>query len=401
MKYGFLTTLIPEEMEEEVRRCSKHNMQDAANALQWNLFEGFQRNIEEDVRLINVLPIGSFPQYYSRPYINTSIFDTKYNQGNCNIGFCNIKLLRNYHQVSRIYRELKKWCSEDGEKTLFVYTASAPFMKAVSRLKRYYHNIRVCVVIADLPELISLSDKISRIRHLYIRHNASISYRNLIKADAFVLLTKHMAEYLKTDKPWMVMEGIAGKVAPCEHIATDKKIILYTGTLHSRFGVRTLVDAFMQITGEEYRLVLCGVGDSEQYIRVCAEKDDRIVFKGQVAREEALQLQQQATVLVNPRQNNEEFTKYSFPSKTMEYLASGVPVVAYKLDGIPDEYDDYLNYVEDNSAESLAAKLVEICNLDKEAHKAMGKRGAEFVLQNKNARVQTRRILEFIGKEVE
>ena len=38
---------------------------------------------------------------------------------------------------------------------------------------------------------------------------------------------------------------------------------------------------------------------------------------------------------VNPRQNNEEFTKYSFPSKTMEYLASGVPVVAYKLDGIP------------------------------------------------------------------
>ena len=53
------------------------------------------------------------------------------------------------------------------------------------------------------------------------------------------------------------------------------------------------------------------------------------------------------------------------------------------------------------AAKELAAKLVEVCNLDKEAHKAMGKRGAEFVLQNKNARVQTRRILEFIGKEVE
>lgn len=401
MKYGFLTTLIPPKMDQEVRRRSKYNMQDAANALQWNLFEGFQENLEEDVRLFNVLPVGSFPQYYSKPFINASTFDTKYNQGNRNIGFCNVKLLRKYHQASRVYRELKKWCDEDGEKTLFVYTASAPFMKAVSRVKRCCDKLKVCVIIADLPDMSDLSSNKSLLKKLFEKKMAVSAYSSIGCVAAFVLLTKHMATYLKTDKPWLVMEGIAGKVAPCEHIATDKKIILYTGTLHSRFGVRTLVDAFMQITGEEYRLVLCGVGDSEQYIRVCAEKDDRIVFKGQVAREEALQLQQQATVLVNPRQNNEEFTKYSFPSKTLEYLASGVPVVAYKLDGIPDEYDDYLNYVEDNSAESLAAKLVDVCNLDKEAHKAMGKRGAEFVLQNKNARVQTRRILEFIGKEVE
>ena len=99
-------------MDQEVRRRSKYNMQDAANALQWNLFEGFQENLEEDVRLFNVLPVGSFPQYYSKPFINASTFDTKYSQGNRNIGFCNVKLLRKYHQVSRVYRELKKWCDD-------------------------------------------------------------------------------------------------------------------------------------------------------------------------------------------------------------------------------------------------------------------------------------------------
>ena len=80
----------------------------------------------------------------------------------------------------------------------------------------------------------------------------------------------------------------------------------------------------------------------------------------------------------------------------MEYLASGVPVVAYKLDGIPDEYDSYLNYVADDSAESLAEKLVEICNLDEATRREMGNRGAEFVLKNKNAKAQTLKIKKLI-----
>ena len=112
---------------------------------------------------------------------------------------------------------------------------------------------------------------------------------------------------------------------------------------------------------------------------------------------EVAALQTQCDVLVNPRTDEGEYTKYSFPSKTMEYLASGVPVVAYKLDGIPDEYDAYLNYVEDNSAESLAQKLTQICNMDDAARAEMGKRGAAFVQENKNARTQTQRICDFIN----
>ena len=63
---------------------------------------------------------------------------------------------------------------------------------------------------------------------------------------------------------------------------------------------------------------------------------------GQVSLNEARALQKTADVLVNPRLNEGEYTKYSFPSKTMEYLSTGRPVVCYKLDGIPDEYDKHL-----------------------------------------------------------
>lgn len=43
-----------------------------------------------------------------------------------------------------------------------------------------------------------------------------------------------------------------------------------------------------------------------------------------------------ADVLVNPRQNDDEYTKYSFPSKNIEYLMTGNAVMAYMLDGIPE-----------------------------------------------------------------
>mgnify|MGYP003303651866 CR=1 FL=1 len=56
------------------------------------------------------------------------------------------------------------------------------------------------------------------------------------------------------------------------------------------------------------------------------------IFTGKIDRSQVLALQRSATVLVNPRRNNEEYTKYSFPSKTMEYLA--VIIVAAVVFGL-------------------------------------------------------------------
>ena len=53
------------------------------------------------------------------------------------------------------------------------------------------------------------------------------------------------------------------------------------------------------------------------------QKDKRIIYWGVVEQKHVFEMQQQATLLVNPRKGHEEYTKYSFPSKTMEYMASG------------------------------------------------------------------------------
>lgn len=401
MEYGMLTTLIPEAFADEYRKITKHTMQDAANVLQQNLYDGLCANLGRPIPVFNILPVSSFPQYCTLPFVHRSPLG----EGGVNLGFCNVKLLRNHSRSRAIYRELRKWCrSNDQPKTLLMYTISQPFLAAVSRLKKHHPQLRVCAIVADLPDMSNLSSKRSLGVRLISRLRSRDSYAMLPCVDRFVLLTKHMADYMGLTQPWCVMEGIASaEDLPVEaaSVEDDVKTVMYSGTLHRKFGVMRLVEAFSLIQDPKMRLLICGIGDSEAEIRQAAARDDRISFLGQLKREDVIRLQRQATVLVNPRPGDEAFTKYSFPSKTMEYLAAGVPVVAYKLEGVGDEYDSYLNYPHDGSVQALAERITQVCELPSQEWARMGQKGRTYVLENKNSLAQTRRILEFLKDEKE
>ncbi len=372
-------------------------MQDAANALQWHLYNGLCVNLGKSIPVFNILPVGSFPQYYNRPFIKSYSFD---DEGK-NIGYCNVKLIRNNSKAKKIYKELYKWCvSTEDKKTLFVYTISQPFMSAVSKLKKRFRDLHICSIIADLPDMSNLSSSKSLLLKMFSATKAKESYSLISSVDSFVLLTKHMAGYMGIKQPYCVMEGIATdqKNFAEPNYEGELKTVFYAGTLHRKFGVLNLLEAFKNIKSEDYRLVICGVGDSEKEIMEAAQKDSRIKFHGCLPREKVLKLQSKATVLVNPRQNNEEFTKYSFPSKNLEYLSSGIPFIAYKLDGIPDEYDEYIMYVKDNDISSLSDKIKEVCEKTSQERKLIGTKARMFVNEYKNDVVQTKRILSFVRK---
>lgn len=393
----FWADIIPKEWEKEVSACSKKNMVDAANALEWNLLKGLENNTKKSIIVINTLPVGSYPQYYSKPFIQRSLFMISSQLNIAELGFCNIKLIRKISIANALYRETCKILKKNSKATtIYIYSASSIYLNVFRKIKRRFPNVKSCMIIADLPGMTNLSRKKPISLRLYEKFTLGKTWNDLTLLDCFVFLTKYMRDYLKIDRPYCVMEGIASESPKANIGEKRKKTILYTGTLHQKFGVMNLVKAFGQIENPNYRLVICGIGDSEKAIQEAAEKDSRISFLGQLPRKEVLEWQSKATVLVNPRQNNEEFTKYSFPSKTMEYLSSGIPVVAYKLDGIPDEYDAYIQYVEDDSIESLKKKLIEVCELSDEERKNLGSAGRAFVLTEKNSTIQVKKIVELI-----
>ncbi len=398
----FMTCLIPHELYDEVRSKSKNNMQDAANALQWHLVEGFSFHLGEKLNIINVLPVASYPGYYREASVKEAVFNEGVPNESLSVGFNNVKIIRKESIFHSLYKAAGSWCkSSNASKTVICYGLNVSMLKALTKLKRKYPDISVCAIVADLPDMVDLSAKEDPVRHILGRISAALAYRSMECIDRYVFLTKHMSDHLNNRKPFCVMEGIASgefeDIPYAENREPDIKTILYTGTLHRKFGVLNLLEAFSGIKEENYRLVICGKGDSEEEIKKAEAEDFRISYMGQLSRSEILKLQKTATVLVNPRMNNEEFTKYSFPSKNLEYLSSGVPVIAYKLDGIPDEYDDYIIYTESNEPSALAKKLVETASLSDEERRLLGKKAQDFVLEQKNPVVQTKKILSMIG----
>jgi len=107
-------------------------------------------------------------------------------------------------------------------------------------------------------------------------------------------------------------------------------------------------------------------------------------------------LQRKATLLINPRDGVEEFTKYSFPSKTIEYLSSGTPTILYKLKGIPEEYYNYCYTCDFEGAEGLTETIVRVLNIPSDERESMGEKAKKFILNNKNETIQSKKIIHLI-----
>lgn len=174
---------------------------------------------------------------------------------------------------------------------------------------------------------------------------------------------------------------------------------MYAGGLERKYGLEILLESLRYLP-ENFRLLIAGRGEMKTEIEQYAENDKRIQYLGEIPRNELLSLEKGADILVNPRINCDIFTRYSFPSKNMEYLSSGVPAVVFKLEGIPDEYDDFFNYPKNETAQALAEKLMEVgltgrANAIERAQKAQS-----FVLTEKNKDVQVGKILRKISEMV-
>ena len=157
-----------------------------------------------------------------------------------------------------------------------------------------------------------------------------------------------------------------------------------------------LVNAFRLVHNENVELWICGSGDSKEAIETAARNDARIKFWGLVDSKIALEMQHKATILVNPRTSEGEYTKYSFPSKTMEYLLAGKSVIINKLPGIPEEYYDYVYTPNNESVEALAQCMSNVLRIDADKREERAKAGRCFVIEKKNSKIQMQRVINMI-----
>ena len=104
----------------------------------------------------------------------------------------------------------------------------------------------------------------------------------------------------------------------------------------------------------------------------------------------------QATLLVNPRPPIGEWTSYSFPSKNMEYMASGTPLVAFDLPCIPEEYKQHFFCAKD--VDDFGRLLKKIVKKNTEELNAYGLEARKWIIKNKSSRVQVKKFVDMVSR---
>ena len=158
------------------------------------------------------------------------------------------------------------------------------------------------------------------------------------------------------------------------------------------------MDGFRKADIPNALLHIYGPGDYVEELQEIAEQDPRVFYGGMLLNTQIVEKEQEATLLINPRPTDEEYVKYSFPSKTMEYMASGTPVLTTVLPGMPREYHPYVYLLEDETADGIAVKLQDVLANSDETLFQKGEEARRFVLEQKNNVIQARKILEMLRK---
>lgn len=398
-KILFISCCIPNELETEIVRFCKLplNIQDAANTFQKSLIQGFIEN-NVNLKVISAPSLPAFPLGYRKlhvPKLQTIIGG----KIPCEVLPYFTFMVGKYISIEkRIIKYISKLleCNSEDEMTIIGYNVNPAFMGAMKGIKQRFPKVQTALVVTDMIEDVHNfkynTTFLKQIQLFLHKRKVYSSYENI---DKYILLSEQMKDRIPNCKEnYIVVEGIYSHSGNIQNV--DKQnIIFYSGALDTYVNVVEMIEAFQKVNCDDYKLVICGGGPLSDYVREVAKSNPNIVFLGSISRKEVLEWQRKSSLLINPRQPS-EITKYSFPSKTMEYFASGTPVLMYRLQGIPEEYYSYCYTIKGFSVDEFKESLINVLSIDEQERLALGKKAKEFILTEKTANLQVKRILKFL-----
>lgn len=314
----------------------------------------------------------------------------------------NLPILKNIMVLSISFIKVLLWNLSKLKKDKVVICDPLNFnISASALLACKLTGVKTIAILTDLPVLMNpISYNKKKIK--YIVYDFIVS-KLLLKFNGYILLTSQMNQIVNPKhKPYLVMEGLVDtKMETSLNLIENKaktRILIYAGGIYEKYGIKKLIEAFMRLEDDNLRLNIYGSGEMEKDMPYYMQTDSRIQYQGIINNNIVVEKLITATLLINPRPSHEEFTKYSFPSKNMEYMVSGTPLVTTRLPGMPQEYEPFVYLFEDESVEGmhLTLKLL-LSKPPKELHK-FGLYAKNWVLNEKSNYKQSLRVLEFINE---
>jgi glycosyltransferase involved in cell wall biosynthesis len=324
------------------------------------------------------------------------------------ISFVNVTPLKQLMIGAATFFELLRWGWRNRRvphRVVHAYNLSVPpgiFVLAAARLIGAKAIVSVCDI--EVPGE-TVPDG------LYWRADRKIQGWLIPRFDGHTVASQAIADDFLQGRDFMRLEGgVPAEVfargqgsagAFSRDVANEQAFtIVAAGQLTKTNGIPVLLQAFSQLDGNDFRLRIAGSGPLEADVRQSAAADSRIEFLGRLPFEKVLDLYDSADLLVNLRITQSRNTRYFFPSKMMEYLASGVPVLSTCTGHVEEEFGTFTYLLKEETPEGLAAMLRKIANTAVRDRHERAANAREYMRQQKTWAAQTRKLLSYIRSSV-
>jgi glycosyltransferase involved in cell wall biosynthesis len=175
--------------------------------------------------------------------------------------------------------------------------------------------------------------------------------------------------------------------------------ILLSGTLELFNGLDLALEAMNHLVGD-YQFIVAGSGSLTSRLQECAARDSRISYLGYLDFTDLLETYRSVDLLLNLRLTRALDTRYFFPSKLMELLASGIPVLSTTTGHVEEVYGHVLYLLREETPQGLAARIQAIAHLPPDERRAVGRRARAFMLAEKTWERQGAKLADYIRSEV-
>jgi glycosyltransferase involved in cell wall biosynthesis len=397
IKILFVGSLIPSDLCGKYLGCSV-----AANKMQIGIINGLSK-MDNNIDVLSTYPIASFPK--EKILINKRqifILNKKFVKI-FSVFFINIFILKQITQILSLSFRIIRWGYLNRGMNKIIITFNAFTEQSIPALMvSKIFNITTISILADLP---IPSVEYNSLKKIASFLNVEITKKAIKKYDGIIVLNQEAHNRYAPKTPYCLINGGIdlddyinnSKVYDKKNLSKNKIVLLFTGALINYNGIILLINAVKKMNNSRIILKIYGDGPLKDYIINEAKNNDKIFYGGKISNYEIRVLQKDADFLINPRPTNDDISQVTFPSKILEYIMSGTPVLSTRINCLVDDYKDFLIFISDQPDQM--AKDIEIAiKTDKRILDSMTKNAVFEISRTKNWDIHADTIYQFISK---
>ena len=238
----------------------------------------------------------------------------------------------------------------DQDTVVIIYNMGYSYFSLVHRIKQ--KGGKACILIADYSE-------VSEMKSVPRKIHAWLCQREFMKFDYAIVLTRNLKKKLSGHCKTLFIPGgidLRHFQQMKKPIRGDKLIYMYAGLLSTVTGVDVLLRAIKLCKLENIEFWFSGKGDLQEQVCASAKTDSRIKYLGFMSENDYFPTLAKVNVFINPRNMSLQQNKNNFPSKVLEYLATGRMVISTKF----SEYRCFMeNFILYDGTEKELADAIE------------------------------------------